>query len=67
MNFALQKTLELLLIILLGVLLQKKVAKKDLNGVKTLILSVALPATIFVALLKIKLDSSLLIFPFLLV
>ncbi len=65
MNFALQKTLELLLIILLGLLLQKKVAKKDLNGVKTLILSVALPATIFVALLKIKLDSSLLIFPFL--
>lgn len=65
MNFALQKTLELLLIILLGVLLQKKVAKKDLSGVKTLILSVALPATIFVALLKIKLDSSLLIFPFL--
>ena len=65
MNYALQKTLELLLIILLGLLLQKKVAKQDLKGVKTLILSIALPATIFVALLKIKLDSSLLIFPLL--
>ncbi len=63
MDFALQKTLELLLIISLGLLLQKKIAKNDLKGVKTLILSVALPAVIFVALLKIKLESSLLIFP----
>ncbi|MDO6519759.1 permease [Zobellia uliginosa] len=63
MNFALQNTLELLLIIGLGFLLQKKVAKQDLKGVKVLILSIALPAVIFVALLKIKLDSSLLIFP----
>ncbi|MEH6681610.1 MAG: permease [Sediminicola sp.] len=66
MNFALQKTLELFLIILLGVVLQKKVnAKSGLNGIKTLILSVALPATIFVALLKIELQGSLLIFPLL--
>lgn len=63
MNFALQKTLELAIIIGLGLLLQKKVAKQDLKGLKTLILSVALPATIFVALLKIKLESSLLVFP----
>lgn len=63
MNFALQKTLELLLIIGLGLLLQQKIAKQDLKGVKTLILSVALPATIFVALLKIELKSTLLIFP----
>ena len=63
MNYALQKTLELLLIIGLGLLLQKKVAKDDLKGIKTLILSVALPATIFVALLKIELKGSLLIFP----
>jgi predicted permease len=63
MNFALQKTLELILIIGLGILLQKKVAKQDLRGIKVLILSVALPATIFVALLKIKLNSTLLIFP----
>jgi len=65
MNFALQNTLELLLIIGLGLLLQKKIAKQDLKGVKTVILSVALPAVIFVALLKIKLESSLLIFPIL--
>lgn len=65
MNFALQNTLELVLIIGLGLLLQKKVAKQDLKGVKTIILSVALPAVIFVALLKIKLESSLLIFPLL--
>ncbi|WP_419213669.1 AEC family transporter [Maribacter sp. X9] len=65
MNFALQKTLELLLIIGLGVLLQRKVAKQDLNGIKILILSVALPATIFVALLKIELHETLLVFPLL--
>jgi len=63
MNIAFQKTLELVLIIAIGFLLQKKVAKTDLKGVKILILSVALPAVIFVALLKIKLESSLLIFP----
>ena len=66
MNFALQKTFELLIIIALGVFLQKKVPKKEnLSGVKTLILSVALPATIFIALLKIKLDSSLIALPLL--
>lgn len=65
MNFALQKTLELVIIICLGLLMQKKVAKADLKGIKSLILTIALPATIFVALLKIKLDSSLWIFPFL--
>ncbi|MGB7393427.1 MAG: permease [Pricia sp.] len=65
MNFALQNTLELVLVIGLGLLLQKKIAKQDLKGIKTVILSVALPAVIFVALLKIKLESSLLIFPLL--
>ncbi|AZQ59292.1 permease [Maribacter sp. MJ134] len=65
MNFALQKTLELLIIIGLGLFLQKKVAKQDLKGVKVIILSVALPATIFVALLKIELKGTLLVFPLL--
>ena len=65
MDFALQTTLELLLIIGLGLLLQKKIARQDLNGIKTLILSVALPATIFIALLKIELNGTLLIFPLL--
>jgi predicted permease len=63
MNFVLQKTLELILMIGLGLLLQKKVAKQDLKGIKVLILSVALPATIFVALLKIELNGTLLVFP----
>jgi len=65
MNFALQKTIELLIIIGLGIFLQKKVAKQDLKGVKVLVLSVALPATIFVALLKIELKGTLLVFPML--
>ncbi len=65
MNFALQKTLELLVIIFLGVILQKKIGKDQLNGIKTLILTIALPATIFVALLKINVKGSLLIFPLL--
>lgn len=64
MDFAVQKTIELLLIIALGVFLQRKLPQKEsLGGVKTLILSVALPATIFLALLKIKLDSSLITLP----
>lgn len=63
MNFALQKTLELLIIIGLGILLQKKVAKQDLKGIKVIILSIALPATIFVALLKIELKGTLLVYP----
>ena len=66
MNEALQKTLELILIILIGYFLQKKLPdKQSLKGIKTLILSVALPATIFLALLKIKLESSLLFLPLL--
>jgi len=64
MNDALQKTLELLLIILIGFLLQKKLPnKQSLGGLKILILSVALPATIFLALLKINLQTSLLFLP----
>lgn len=65
MNEALLKTLELLLIILIGYLLQRKLPDKEsLKGVKVIILSVALPATIFLALLKIKLESTLLFLPF---
>lgn len=65
-KMALQKTLSFLLLILIGVLLKKKINNKEqLGGVKVLILSIALPATIFVALLKIKIDSSLLFLPLL--
>lgn len=65
-KMALQKTISFLLLILIGVLLKKKIKNKEqLGGVKVLILSIALPATIFVALLKIKIDSSLLFLPLL--
>lgn len=64
MNPALQRTVELLLIILIGYLLQRKLSgKQQLEGVKLIILNVALPATIFLALLKIELEASLLILP----
>lgn len=63
---ALQKTIAFLLLILIGVLLKKKIKGKDeLGGIKVILLSIALPATIFVALLKIKIDSSLLFLPLL--
>ena len=59
-----EKALGFLLLILLGVFLQRKIgSEQHLKGIKVLILSVALPATIFVALLKIELNSSLLILP----
>lgn len=65
-KMALQKTISFILLILIGVLLKKKLKDKEqLGGVKILILSIALPATIFVALLKIKIDSSLLFLPLL--
>ncbi|MFK8161413.1 MAG: permease [Lewinella sp.] len=64
MNPALQKTLVFLLLIGVGYLLQKKISgKQDLKGVKVLILSVILPATIFVALLKINISAELFLLP----
>lgn len=66
MNLALQKTIGFLLLILLGYLLRKKLpAKEQIGGIKMLILSVALPAMIFVALLNIKIELSLLYLPIL--
>lgn len=66
MNPALQKTITFLLLIVVGFLLQKKVSgKQELKGVKILILSVILPATIFVALLKINVSASMLFLPLL--
>lgn len=65
MNPALQKTLVFLLLLAAGYFLQKKInGKQDLKGVKVLILSVILPATIFVALLKINVSAELLLLPF---
>ena len=66
MSMALQKTVTLLLLIGLGLILRSKFKNKEqVNGIKELILSVALPSTIFIALMKIHLDMSLLIIPFL--
>jgi malate permease and related proteins len=66
MNPAVQKTLSLIILLLIGFLLRKKFqdpAKQ--NGLKTLILTVALPAIIFVALLKAEIRADLLALPFL--
>ncbi len=64
MSLGFQKAIGFLLLILLGLLLQKKIDNgQNLKGIKVLILSVALPATIFVALLKIELEMSLIILP----
>ena len=64
MNPALQKTIAFLLLIFLGYLLQRKLGgKQDLAGLKVLILSVILPATIFVALMKVEISAAMLWLP----
>lgn len=66
MSPAITKTLYLLLIIALGYLIRKKIATKDQkDGIKTIILSLALPATIFIALLKIEFSIGMIIVPIL--
>jgi hypothetical protein len=60
------KTISLLLLIALGYLFRNKIKNKDQReGIKTLILSLALPATIFIALLQIDFKSDLIIIPIL--
>ena len=64
MAIALQKTFILILLIVIGLALRSKIkSKTELTGIKEIILSVALPATVFVALMGVKIDSSLLIYP----
>lgn len=64
MSAALTKTFSLLLLIAIGYLLQRRFKSKDhRDGLKTIILSLALPATIFIALLQIEFDSELIIIP----
>ncbi|WP_439128288.1 permease [Polaribacter sp.] len=66
MNGALEKTISFLLFILIGILLKKKIPAGDqTKGLKNLILTIALPATIFIALLKVKINGDLLLFPIL--
>jgi hypothetical protein len=64
MNEALQKTLTLLLLIGLGLLLRSKFKNKEyVNGIKQMVLTVALPATIFIALLKVEVDAKMVFVP----
>lgn len=64
MNPALQKTISVLVLIFLGYLLKYKITSKEqMKGIKTMILSIALPATIFMALLKIEFEISLFYLP----
>jgi malate permease and related proteins len=66
MNPAVQKTLSLIILLLIGILLRKKFQDPARqNGLKTLILTVALPAIIFVALLKAEIRADLMALPFL--
>ncbi|MDR2123026.1 MAG: permease [Flavobacteriaceae bacterium] len=66
MGFAIQKTLSLLLLIVIGLLLKNKLKSKEhKQAVKTLILTIALPTVIFSALMKLHVQSSLLVLPLL--
>ena len=61
-----EKTLGLLIMIGLGLVLQRQIKQPDqLTGIKTIILSLALPATIFIALLRVDLQPGLLYLPLL--
>ncbi|MCB0667027.1 MAG: permease [Saprospiraceae bacterium] len=66
MDPALHQTIAFILLLVVGLSLKWRIKDaKELNGIKTVILTVALPATIFLALLKIELSGSLMILPFL--
>ena len=64
MEVGFEKTLVFLVFILLGIVLKTKFkSKQEVNGIKKIILNLALPATIFIALLGIKIEASLLLLP----
>ncbi|WP_215225820.1 AEC family transporter [Echinicola shivajiensis] len=64
MSIAIQKTLSLLLLIGIGFFLKSKLSKEEhKKGLKIIILNIALPAIIFVALLKIEIQPDLLFLP----
>ena len=64
MSDALQKAFTLLLLIVLGLVLRSKFKnKQQTDGIKEMVLSVALPSTIFIALMKVTVDSKLIIVP----
>ena len=64
MDGAIEKSISFLLFIAIGILLRKKInVGNETKGIKSLILSIALPVTIFLALLKINIDFQLILFP----
>lgn len=66
MDIGLQKTIVFLFFIFLGVLLKLKFkSKEEIVGIKKIILNLALPATIFIALLKVQIELNLLLLPLL--
>ncbi|MGB5817874.1 MAG: permease [Saonia sp.] len=66
MEFTLQKTITFILFILIGLLLKLKFKSRDeIRGIKKIILNLALPATIFIALLGVEINMGLLVLPLL--
>ena len=66
MDVSLQKTITFILFIGIGLLLKIKFSTKaEVVGIKKIILNLALPATIFIALLGIKVEADLLLLPLL--
>ncbi|PRX56754.1 permease [Flagellimonas meridianipacifica] len=64
MDSGLYKTITFVCFILIGVFLKNKIKSKDeRSGIKAIILNLALPATIFIALLGVKVEWSLLFLP----
>lgn len=64
MDPALQKTLTFLSYILIGLLLKKKFGNQEqVTGIKNLILTIALPSTIFVALMGVEINTDMLVLP----
>ncbi|MEM8847871.1 MAG: permease [Bacteroidota bacterium] len=64
MDSGLYKTITFVCFILIGVFLKNKIKSKDeRSGIKAIILNLALPATIFIALLGVKVEWNLLFLP----
>ncbi len=66
MDIGIQKTIVFLFFIFLGVLLKVKFkSKEEIVGIKKIILNLALPATIFIALLSVQIELNLFLLPLL--
>lgn len=64
MSIALQKTITLLLLIFLGILIRGRFKHASaVSGIKEVILTIALPSTIFIALMKVEMDAAMIIVP----